>query len=468
MSQKLFTLGPVEMFDYTRERTLGQLPYFRTEEFSRIHLECSQRLRRLAGAPEDSHVYLLTCSGTGAMEAVVGGCFSGAAGGAAGAALALSGGGTTEGCAAGAGSLAPAGDGAVVGAGAGSLASAGDRLLVVEGGGFGSRFAELAAFHRIPNESIKLSFGEALTPHMLDRFAASKRAFGETLMPDMPDRFAADVSNNNVGGVSGDAACGKASDGNAASGNAVCRETASREAGSLGNFTGLLVNLHETATGQLYDKDLLAVFCRRHGLYFVCDAISSFLADPLDFEKDGIDALIISTQKALALPPGFSIVILSDRLYRRMLDREIRPFSLYFDFRDAEANAVRGQTPFTPAVGMILALRARLERLEAEGGAEASVARTKALAEDFRARIKGLVDRGAIALPAHPLSNACTPLVFPGGGAEKAYRRLSQDYGLWLNPNGGALADTVLRVGHLGNLGYDDNILLAERLAAVL
>ena len=361
MNQKLFTLGPVEMYKYTREQTLGQLPYFRTEEFSKVVIECSERLKRLAGAPEDAHVFLLTCSGTGAMEAVAANCFG------------------EE-----------------------------DKLLVIDGGGFGHRFAGIAEHHGIPHARIDIKFGETLEPDMLDAAAASE------------------------------------------------------------SFIGMLVNLHESTTGQLYDKDMLASFCRAHGLYFVIDGIASFLADPVDFGEDGVDALITSSQKALALPPGLAIVIMSDRLYKKIQDDDISPFSLYMDFLDAEANAVRGQTPFTPAVGIVLALRERLEKLEEEGGAEASVARTKALAEDFRARIGGLLEKGKFRLPDHPLSNACTLLVFPDGGAKEIYEKLSKEHGVWLNPNGGELADTVLRVGHLGNLTEEDNELLAGLLEGIL
>jgi len=363
------------MFKYTRERTLGQLPYFRTEEFSHINLECAERLKRIAGAPEDAHVFLLTCSGTGAMEAVVGGCFSGAPG-------------------------------------------LDDRLLVIDGGGFGHRFGEIAAHHGIPHESVKLQFGEALEKEMLSGLLRSAR--NDSTSPwDSP-------------------------------------------------FTGLLVNLHESTTGQLFDKDMLAGFCREHGLYFVVDAIASFLADPLDFEKDGVDALIISSQKALALPPGLAAVIMSDRLYKKIIDQDIKPFSMYFDFKEAETNAVRGQTPFTPAIGLILALLQRLAYIDAEGGAEASVGRTKALAEGFRECIKPLIEEGRIAIPSYPLSNACTPLVFPNGDAKKVYTTLALEKGVWLNPNGGELADKVLRVGHLGDIKKEENEMLAALLKSIL
>jgi len=359
--QKLFTLGPVEMYEYTRERTLGQLPYFRTEEFSKINLECAERLKRLAGAPESAHVFLLTCSGTGAMEAVVSGCFC------------------RE-----------------------------DRLIVIDGGGFGHRFFEIAEHHGIPSLDINLKFGETLKPERL-----------------------VSVTENL-------------------------------------DFTGLLVNLHESATGQLYDKDMLASFCRAHGLYLVIDGIASFLTDPFDFGEDGADALIVSSQKALALPPGLAVVIMTDRMYKKISDDDIKPASMYFDFLDAEANALRGQTPFTPAIGLILALRERLEKLEEEGGYEASVARTKALAEDFRERIGPLLKEGVIAMPSYPLSNACTPLVFPNGGAKKVYETLALKKGIWLNPNGGELADNVLRVGHLGDITKEDSEMLAALLTGIL
>jgi len=357
LSQKLFTLGPVEMYEYTGV----QLPYFRTEEFSKIVLECAGRLKRLAGAPENAHVFLLTCSGTGAMEAVAAGCFN-----------------------------------------------ADDNLLVVDGGGFGHRFALIAEHHEIPYDCVDVAFDHTLDPGTLDAAAEDK------------------------------------------------------------NFTGLLVNLHESTNGQLYDIDLLASFCRAHDMYFVIDGIASFLADPFDFEEDGVDALIISSQKALALPPGLSIVIMSDRFYQKIQNQNIKPFSMYFDFREAETDAVRGQTPFTPAIGTIIPLRERLERIEDGGGSGAEIARVKELAEDFRARIASLIEAEKLALPKHPLSNACTPIIFPNNNAKEVYTKLAKEHGVWLNPNGGALADKVLRVGHLGNLTKDDNALLAGLLAEIL
>jgi aspartate aminotransferase-like enzyme len=344
------------MYPYTRELLSKQLPYFRTSAFSEVVFECAERLKRLTGAPEDAHVYLLTGSGSGAMEAAVANCFG------------------------------PR-----------------DHALVIDGGGFGHRFGEICTHHSIGHETIGISIGETLTGAHLDPYYHK-------------------------------------------------------------NFDAVLVNHHETSVGRLYDLDLLAAFCRETGAYLIVDAISSFLADPLDVTEQGIDALILSSQKALALPPGLSVLLLSDRLYRRMIERSIRPFSLYFDLREAEANALRGQTPVTPAVGTILALSERLEHLEQEGGQAAAVVATQALSAGFREQIKGL----PISLPAHPLSASCTPLIFPQGGARAVFTKLSEEHDVWLNPNGGELADHLLRVGHLGALTAEDGNQLAGLLAEIL
>ena len=351
---KLFTLGPVEMYPYTRELLSKQLPYFRTEAFSKIVIECAERLKRLVGASEAAHVYQLTCSGTGAMEATVANCFAGT-----------------------------------------------DRMLVIDGGGFGHRFGEICEHHNISYESIIIPFNETLTRSQLDLY-------------------------NDIDAV--------------------------------------LVNHHETSVGRLYDLDMIAAYCRERGAYLIVDAISSFLADPIDFDKQNIDALILSSQKAPALPPGLSMLVMSDRLYKRTVESEIKPFSMYFDFYDAEANAVRGQTPFSPPVATILALRERLEHIEDEGGQSVAIEKTGILAKGFRELLKDI----PIALPEHPLSNACSPLFFPQGGAKEIFKILSEEHDVWLNPNGGELADKILRVGHLGALTLDDGKLLAGLLSDII
>lgn len=67
---KLFTIGPVQLFERTLKLKSEPLNYFRNEEFSEKYAMTSQRLKELSGSCDETDVLYLTCSGTGAMDAV--------------------------------------------------------------------------------------------------------------------------------------------------------------------------------------------------------------------------------------------------------------------------------------------------------------------------------------------------------------------------------------------------------------
>lgn len=349
---KLFTVGPVEMYPETLQTAGEQLPYFRTPEFSGMMSENERMFKESIHAPEEARTVFLTASGTAAMEAVVMNCFTGE-----------------------------------------------DKLLVINGGGFGKRFAEICAIHKIPHEELPLEFGETLTEEHLTPYDDS-------------------------------------------------------------DYTGLLVNLHETSTGQLYDIRMLSAFCREHGMYLVVDAISAYGADEIDFEKDEIDVLIVSSQKALALSPGLSIVALSGRMYRDRI-MKIDSGSLYFDFKSHIEDLKRGQTPFTPAVGILLELHGRLAQIHFIG-TDKLQERTRGLALYFREQLS----KADFRIPDYPLSNALTPVIMESH-AKEMYTRLKDDYGLVVTPNGGALEDVLIRVGHLGNVCIEDYDRLIDAMKEV-
>ncbi|MDX9743942.1 MAG: aminotransferase class V-fold PLP-dependent enzyme, partial [Arcobacteraceae bacterium] len=129
------------------------------------------------------------------------------------------------------------------------------------------------------------------------------------------------------------------------------------------DVTALLVNAHETSIGQLYDLDALGAFCKEHNILNIVDAISMFVTDRVDMIHHNIDALIVSSHKGLALPPGLSMVILSPRAIKKINPKH----QLYFDFNAYLSDGQRGQTPFTPAITIILQLQARLRQIIKDG-----------------------------------------------------------------------------------------------------
>jgi len=108
---KLFSVGPVEMYESTRNVGSIALPYFRTREFSQYMLDLESKFKKIIGAGDDSYMSLITGSGTAAMEATVASCFN-------------------------------------------SL----DKVLVISGGSFGQRFERLCSIYRLNYNALTLEF----------------------------------------------------------------------------------------------------------------------------------------------------------------------------------------------------------------------------------------------------------------------------------------------------------------------
>lgn len=272
-----------------------------------------------------------------------------------------------------------------------------DKVLVINGGSFGARFCELLDIHQIPHEVLFVEAGHIFHEQDLDPYTDQ-------------------------------------------------------------GFTAFVINMGETSTGVLYDMDLVSRFCREQGLFLIVDVISSFLADELDMDALGVDVLTIGSQKALACPPGISALVLSPRALSRIECSS--PQTLYLNLSRALADATRGQTPFTPAVGTLLQMHARLKQIVETGGAKAQCDQVQSIAHDFRARITGL----PVTLFAENPSSAVTSLETRGFSATKLFAIMKDTYDIWVCPNGGELAERVFRVGHIGCLTKRDNEVLVSAL----
>ncbi len=272
-----------------------------------------------------------------------------------------------------------------------------DKVLIIDGGSFGHRFVELCEIYEVPHTIIRLNHGQQLTKERLYEYDGQY-------------------------------------------------------------FTGLLVNIDETSTGVLYDSEMIGEFCKKNNIFYVCDCVSSFLADPFDMAHCGADVMITGSQKALACPPGISIIILAPRAVERVTTRKVK--SMYFNLADVLKNMERGQTPFTPAVGILRQINTRLKEIEAAGGADVEVARVAAQAEDFRKKIKELPFEFVSESPA----NGVTPVHPTTADAYMIFEILKDEYNIWICPNGGDMKNVIFRVGHIGCLKHEDNTTLINAL----
>ena len=219
-----------------------------------------------------------------------------------------------------------------------------DKALVINGGSFGERFVELLTLHEVPFTEIKLEHGKALKPEHLAPYEGK-------------------------------------------------------------GYTTFLLQKHETSTGVHFDIDMVSDFCKRNDLFLIVDTISTFLCDPFDMAATNTGVMITGSQKALACAPGIAVMILAPSAMKRV--EENKCCCQYFDLKLALKNMERGQTPWTPAVGILRQIHVRLKEIEEMGGAEAEIARCADLAKYFRNK---LVEYNLpFEIVSESLSNAVTP-----------------------------------------------------------
>jgi predicted phosphoserine aminotransferase len=138
------------------------------------------------------------------------------------------------------------------------------------------------------------------------------------------------------------------------------------EALSKGNYEAVCLTHNETATGVTHPLADIAQVVRNHeGVLLMVDAVSSLGGIPVAMEANGIDVCFASVQKALALPPGFSLCSVSQRALEK--SRVMPGRGYYFDFvRLAEASE-KGQPLATPSVSHLMALKVQLQIMLQEG-----------------------------------------------------------------------------------------------------
>ncbi len=129
-------------------------------------------------------------------------------------------------------------------------------------------------------------------------------------------------------------------------------------------------------------KDIAAVVHEISPDTLICvDAVSSLGGAKLEMDAWGLDMVLTSSQKCLALPPGLALGAVSDRAMARA--EQVPHRGWYFDFLRLEKHRLKDSTPATPAVSLVFALDYQLDRILAEG-LEARFARHEAMARRVR------------------------------------------------------------------------------------
>lgn len=265
-----------------------------------------------------------------------------------------------------------------------------DNVIIINGGGFGQRFVDLCNLHKRKYTEVKVDFGCQVRKGQLEVL------------------------------------CDK-------------------------GYTALLVNMHETSSGVLYDMEMISEFCERNKILLIIDAISAFIADELDMSDLGAAVVITSSQKAMAVQPGISIIAMAPEALSRV--EENKENCMYLSLKEALKNGERGQSPFTPAVTTLLQINKRLRMISEQGGILTERKKIVEIADEFRKKIKEL----PLQIVSESMSNAVTALHPLNVSAQEVVRILKDEYKIWVCPNGGKQCTEIFRVGHIGYITKEDN-----------
>ena len=211
---------------------------------------------------------------------------------------------------------------------------------------------------------------------------------------------------------------------------------------------GILITHCETSTGSLEDLEgiskAVADLEKEGRVILKCaDCVSSFCVDEVRMDAWGLDCVITASQKGLLSPAGLSFVALGERACDAL--ERVPPRNYYFDLRRYFAGIFRSSAPFTPALSLMYAVSAALDRI-IEIGLEDVLIWGRRAVEALEIVLKS----AGFETVADRQSSAVLAFWVGSVNAENLARGLEDDYGVYLARGQGHLRDKILRVSPIG------------------
>ncbi len=273
-----------------------------------------------------------------------------------------------------------------------ALFSPGEKVLVVEAGKFGQRWSEIAGAHDLEIVALPLAWGQAVKPKEI-----------ENALSRYPD------------------------------------------------ISGVLVQASETSTGVLHPVQDIVKLCRLKEKLTIVDGISAVGISPCPMDEWGIDCLVTGSQKGMMLPPGLAFIALSDRAWEKA--EKVKSRNFYFNLLKEREKCHAGQTLFTPAINLIVALEECLSFFQ-EQGLASIFKRQKAMTSMVRTGVKCL---GLELLAADHYTWGLTSIKLPPGiDGVSLLERAASRYNVLMAGGQDQLKGRIVRMGHMGYVDWSD------------
>ncbi|NPV56468.1 MAG: alanine--glyoxylate aminotransferase family protein [Anaerolineae bacterium] len=227
------------------------------------------------------------------------------------------------------------------------------------------------------------------------------------------------------------------------------------------DYDALVLPHIESSTGVQNDLPALIEVARQTSpdTLIIVDAISSIGGAPMAFDAWNLDLVLTSSQECLAAPPGLSLAVASERALKRA--EKVPARGWYSDLLLMEKHRQNDSVPTTPAISLLFALDAQLDRILAEG-----------LANRFErhATLSGLVYAWAIENNMRPLAEeqhramTTTTIRNSRGWDVMALNKFLRQRGMMVANGVGELKDNTLIIATMGDKQQSD---VEELLAAL-
>ena len=230
------------------------------------------------------------------------------------------------------------------------------------------------------------------------------------------------------------------------------------------NVKAVFMTLCETSTAAGADIRAIAEVVNKTAAVLVVDAISGLGVVDLQTDNWNVDVVVSGSQKGLMLPPGLGFISVSPKAWK--LVEVSKSARYYFDLRLAKEAIDKVDTPFTPAISLVIALCESLKMIKEEG-LENMFSRNKKMAQATRAAMQAL---GLELFPKpDAISDAVTAVKVPTGiDGEKLVKTMRDEYSVTIAGGQSELKGKVFRIAHMGYINEFNIILGISCLEKVL
>ena len=224
----------------------------------------------------------------------------------------------------------------------------------------------------------------------------------------------------------------------------------------------VFATLCETSTGTKTDIKELSSLTRKLGKILVVDAISGLGAMELRQDEWGVDVVVSGSQKGIMLPPGLAFLSISEKAWEKV--QKTGSPRYYWDITKARKSYEKNDTPFTPAINLVVALRESLKMIKEEG-LENVWKRHRIMALATREAVKSL----GMELFSHLPADAVTAIKVPDGiNGLEFYKLMKDKIGIQVAGGQSHLKGKIIRIAHLGYMDYSDIFLVISGLEMAL